>query len=490
MFTVAEREEINKHLDYLCEMIAQNNFVNATIALSTLFAALKMETWQADPAAIISFLQTNKIQIGKFATPGMAPFLAFIKEVVADENAYMLSCINRGFRIQDLGVRFYFAQNLLIGATQIEALFSLHSVQRIPEEEKKNIHNFLANLEQLTNISRHSVSDVSFYKNPPRTWNSLFIESFDEIFTDIPDKNYVKFILINIEKRLAICAQKGLPVYILHYEKNVEQLYQNIEKYLGQNSLVKKVLEQQRIEGITQEHFVIKCELLAAKTLLLGGISRFACIQHTARESGKNIFVKGKWALDEPNLRRVMPDRKYLHENVIIDPEITEGFNPFDPDQSVTDAQYIKYPAFACVPDVAWSPFLIKEAAQVSQLQKLFPIEQADIIRDACSPATPTPAPTTAPALTPTPAPAPAPTLTRTTIPTGLSTRERGFYGTRRSVTREKGKEVEHPHAQPTIRKGTLTRNEFITLSPLAFFASVKDQPELLDTIPFGAKLI
>lgn len=380
-----KKESIKKMYKKLSYFIAKQDFKNAVIAFNVLSSLLKLGLLEEqNPSATLTHLVPAEF----IANPNTSYFFAFLyemlnhqrKALVLDKNSISVE------NVKKLVLITCFLENIEFG-------LSIHS-PLIPnrkstlstklKQELAVIDDFFLNLREMT-------------KSPTFTcerflpqWDSFYVESFGNLFDDIQDKRYLQYVLNNIEYFLSICKAESKPVYFYLGCGKKEEIISELRKYLPENSLTEQQvnLEFDRLDKNPGRTFNQECAQIQAKTLLMGGTYAFGCVITSSSRLGKNIFMKNKELAcfpDKvyPNYRRIKHYKPYLHENVVILPEITEGFNINSEIEDVRGMPYFrKYPSFAEVPSVFCEYFLELELCKSQALSKRPLEEQIQFINE------------------------------------------------------------------------------------------------------------
>ncbi|WP_412756846.1 hypothetical protein [Legionella bozemanae] len=379
-------EEINIILEELAYFASINEFQNALIALNRLASQIKHFS---DEGAFFEFLK-NETEYSVINTPQVAYFFALMNDVIKNQNKLLISGSQEDKNIDDQILPFCFLSNSKKGLKILTPLLSPHRVGRQCHSE---FNNDVAKLDSLFNSFRvykeYWRSDRYFYRlaNHLPKWDSLYIESFHDIFDDIADENYINYILNNIQQRLKICKEHSFPAFIHFNTDNVHALFLKISHYLGNDNLIQKKIEEQINSGAKMRSFNQECQRAGSKTLLLGGTYGNGCVLAAAQKLGKTIFTKtnGYFQASHAHCRWVNYHKKpYLYENSLIDPQITEGFNPFDAKQNVEKIGFSEFPALLRVSHRYKCNFLASELEQVRVLDALPREQQRKLIFSEC----------------------------------------------------------------------------------------------------------
>lgn len=159
------------------------------------------------------------------------------------------------------------------------------------------------------------------------SWDCLFIESMDEIFSEIDDSlDDLKVVLLqNINKRIGECQRNHFPFFISYDSNNIN--WERLNHAFDSDAPIIQALSAHiQFEGTYYEkrkRFFQQCIQLGCKNLLIGGVYGDGCVWETSIKFGNNIYSQILPAFFSPNLR--IPWTPERFENIIIDPQITEG---------------------------------------------------------------------------------------------------------------------------------------------------------------------
>jgi hypothetical protein len=157
--------------------------------------------------------------------------------------------------------------------------------------------------------------------------DAIYIEAFDEIFTEIEDTDEILSLLENIE-RLACKYEMFIEGANAH---NVQDLIEGTQVFLGFNSKIETHLKEKVETKATIEDFINACREDKFKTIYIGGVYGRACAWNMARRIAKNIRAR---ILPDyhPNVRFYDIETDFQFENAIMKDSITEGhFKSYDP---------------------------------------------------------------------------------------------------------------------------------------------------------------
>ncbi|KTD40217.1 hypothetical protein [Legionella parisiensis] len=379
-------EKINIILEELAFFASINEFQNALFALNRLASQIKRFS---DEQEFFEFLK-KETEYSVINTPQVAYFFLLMNEVIKKQNKLIAAGSEEDKNLDDLLLPFCFLSNSKKGLKALTTLLPPHTVDRGFQSE---FNNDVAKLDSLFNIFRSYKecwrNDRYFYRfaNNLPSWDSLYIESFHDIFNDIADEDYINNILNNIQQRLKICKEHSFPAFIHYNTADVGALFLKINRYLGGDNLIQKKIEEQIASGAKMRSFNEECRRAGSKTLLLGGTYGNGCVLAAAQKLGKTIFTKtnGYFQASNPHCRWVNYHKKpYLHENSLIDPQITEGFNPYDAQQNVEKTGFSEFPALLLVSHRYGGNFLSSELKQVRVLSSLPREQQRKLILSEC----------------------------------------------------------------------------------------------------------
>lgn len=328
--------------------------------------------------------------------PGVSRFLALLFETLNHHQEILFTSYNTNLeeldqkQINSVAIPFYYLKNLEMAFKLYSPLITDTTKWKITPEFKKDqneITEFFNNLKKFG--IKGKMQRAYTLEKPPGQIHGLYIESFEDLFTDITDQTYLKFVLDNINYHLNQCNQRFLPVFI-SYSDVKGDLIEKIRQFLPENSLLEQQIIKQKEENKTMGSFNKECEKKGVKNLLVGGTYAFGCVVAVSNEIGKNIYIKMDGRPShmyefEFNYRWIKKETPYLYENVIIEPSITQGFNPGDPKENVVDTPFVKLPSFAEVPHGYIDCFLHLEEQQSSKLIEL-PLEQQRQILSSFAP--------------------------------------------------------------------------------------------------------
>lgn len=379
-------ETINTTLEELAYFASIHEFQNALFALNRLISHLK---YFPDELAFCDFLK-KKTNYSVINTPQVAYFFALMNEVIKNQNKLIAAGAQEDKNIDNEILPFCVLNHAKQGLKVLTPFLAPHTVNF---ERQGNFETDVAQLNHLFSTLRAYkdcwINDRYFYRtasNLPQ-WDSLYIESFQDIFNDIQDKQYIEYILNNIQSRLKTCKERSFPAFIHYNTDNVEDLFLKISHYLGKDNLIQKKIEEQIATGARMRSFNQECQRNGAKTLLLGGTYGNGCVLASAQKYGKTIFTKtnGYFQSADTHCRWINYQKKpYIHEHSIIDPQITEGFNPFNPAQNVEKIGFSEFPALLQVSHRYKSRFLTSEIKKACTLSELPRAEQRKLIFAEC----------------------------------------------------------------------------------------------------------
>ncbi|QMT61652.1 hypothetical protein [Legionella sp. PC997] len=388
----SQREEVplNEEIDIIMKELvffaSIQEFQNALIALNQ-FAAQIVHF--PNEEAFLEYIQ-KETHPSVLKTQQVVYFFALMNEVVKHQNELIMTGSKEDKNIENEILPFCVLSN---AKRALKFLTPMLSPLRIDPLYRSAFDNDVAKLDIFFSCLRtHKecwINDRYFYRQATHlpAWDSLYIESFHNIFNDISHKNYIFSILNNIQERLIMCKDSSYPAFIHYKTTDVKELFLNISQYLGSDNLIQKKIEEQIASGATMRSFNQECKRAGSKTLLLGGTYGNGCVLAAAQKYGKTIFTKtnGSFQASYPHCRWVNYHKKpYIHEHSLIDPQITEGFDPFNPKQNVEKQGFSEFPALLEVSHRYKTNFLTFELGQVRSLAALPLEQQRQLIRSEC----------------------------------------------------------------------------------------------------------
>lgn len=168
---------------------------------------------------------------------------------------------------------------------------------------------------------------------------ALFIEAFDEIFTEL-DKVETESILNCIED--TIFSNPHLITYFNVAPKIIDDMIELTRDYLPAGSLTEQVLAKQLEHKITRTDWLAECKARKIQSSMIGGVYQKYCVWSAAQELGKKIFAKQLGGETHPNIRFVDLLDETRFENVIILEPICQGFRW---KEDFSFSQYLCFPS-------------------------------------------------------------------------------------------------------------------------------------------------
>lgn len=172
-----------------------------------------------------------------------------------------------------------------------------------------------------------------------RSPGAIYVEAFNEIFTEIADEKE----RIKILSKLNELLQKypDIPCFLDTGYEDIETCKINAAKYLGNASKVAAQLSDQK----TVFNFKSACAKGEIKTVYIGGVYGRACVWSAAREMAEEIIAM-QLGDSHPNIRFRNLSNPFRFKYALIYPPITEGYQT----GKYTFSRLLRFPETKCFP--------------------------------------------------------------------------------------------------------------------------------------------